>query len=130
VVIRRIVDDLLKQSNVSPENFYSELAAKLREEVERLKRQWIKEEEKNLDKAFERVEEQRRREAELGERLDQLKSMRMWTAPRLIEIAPEPLPRPRLIELPEPIWPAWWRWLGLPKPIELFSAERRREVPA
>jgi hypothetical protein len=95
----------------------------------------------NLDEVLKRVEEQRRREAEPGERLDQLKPMQRWAVPRLIEIlappetAPEPLPRPRQgihrsIELPEPPFtiPLWRRmW---PKPIELFSAERRREVLA
>lgn len=78
-----------------------------------------KKEEENLDKAFERVEEQRRREAELGERLDRLKSMRggQWRVPALIELP----------ESPFAISP--WRWAA-PKPIELLMPGRRREVPA
>jgi hypothetical protein len=118
VVIGNILYNL-QQSNISPENLYSELIAKLRGEVERLKEQRTKEEEKNLDKAFERVEEQRRREAELGERLDQLKSMRggQWRVPVLFELP----------ESPFAISP--WRWAS-PKPIELLMPARRREVPA
>jgi hypothetical protein len=53
--------------------------------------------EKNLDKALERLEERRRREAELFERLDQLKARRL-ALPRLVELpAPFPLPPPRLV---------------------------------
>jgi hypothetical protein len=118
VVIRNILYNL-QQSNISPENLYSELIAKLKGEIEQLKEQRAKEEEKNLDKAFERVEEQRRREAELGERLDRLKSMRggQWRVPALIELP----------ESPFAISP--WRWAA-PKPIELLMPGRRREVPA
>jgi len=107
MVIRNIVYNL-QQSKVSPENFYSELIAKLKGEIERLKNQRTKKEEENLDKALERVEEQRRREAELWERLDRWKSTQVprgwiWL--------------PRLVELPGPpfaIPP--WRW-ALPKPV-------------
>ena len=73
------------------------------------------------DEVLRRVEEQRRREGELWEQLDRWKSTQVprgwiWL--------------PRLVELPGPpfaIPP--WRW-ALPKPIELLSTERRREVPA
>jgi hypothetical protein len=81
---------------------------------------WQKNPEEALDEANKRLEEQRRREAELFERLAQLKSIRLAV--------------PRLIELPEPplaISP--WRW-ALPRPIVPQPIrpldEGRRKVPA
>jgi hypothetical protein len=69
------------------------------------------------DKAAESVEELRRREAELGERLDQ-----MWAGRRVVS---PPWMVPRMVELP---LSPWWRvW---PKPIELLSPRRPIEVPA
>ena len=78
--------------------------------------------EEALGEAIERLEEQRRREAELFERLDQLKS----TRPAV----------PRLIELPEPplaIPP--WRWIPIRpfpiiQPIKPLESETYRKVPA
>ena len=72
--------------------------------------------EEALGEAIKRLEEQRRREAELFERLDQLKAT--WPA------------MPRLIELPEsPLAISPWRW-ALPKPIKPLESETRRKVPA
>jgi len=78
--------------------------------------------EEALGEAVKRLEEQRRREAGLFERLDQLKST--WSAV------------PRLIELPEPplaIPP--WRWVPIrPFPIiqliKPLESETHRKVPA
>jgi len=83
---------------------------------------WQKNPEEALGEAIKRLEEQRRREAELFERLDQLKS----TRPAV----------PRLIELPEPplaIPP--WRWIPIRpfpiiQPIKPLESETYRKVPA
>jgi len=82
---------------------------------------WQKNPEEKIDEAFKRLEEQRRREAELFERLDQLKSIRLAV--------------PRLAELPEPplaISP--WQWVFVPRPIAPQPIrsldEGRRKVPA
>jgi hypothetical protein len=96
--------------------------------------QWQKNPEEALDEATKKLEEQRRREAELFERLDQLKSTRP-AVPRLIE-----LPEPPLAISPRqwvPLNPMW-RWVMLepiaPHPIiplaEPLGSETRREVPA
>jgi adenylate kinase family enzyme len=119
VVLGNILNEL-KEKNVPPENFYSELVSKLNETIMRINEQRAKEEEEQLNTALESVEEQRQREAELGERLDQLKTMwiRQWRVPRLIELPESPFAIPP--------------WQGAsPKPIELLGGEeRRREVLA
>jgi hypothetical protein len=117
VVLRNIVTEL-KNKNVSPENFYSELISKLKETINRLNEQRTKEMEENLNRAFESVEKQRRGEAELGGRLDRLKSTQVggqWGVPRLAESTESPLAIPP------------WRWAS-PRPVELLR--RRTEVLA
>jgi hypothetical protein len=102
--------------------------------AENLKEQSAKEE-----KALERIERLRQRQAELerlrqrqaelGEQLSKLKST--WIAQRVIpKIPPWMLKSPIPPWLPEPplaIPP--WAW-ALPKPIMPMRAERRRKVPA
>jgi len=65
------------------------------------------------------------RKAELGERLDQLKSARVepWVLPRRVG-----LPEPPLSIYPA-MHPRWWV-LPLPKPIDSLEFERRRKIPA
>ncbi len=91
--------------------------------------------EDDLEKALKRLEEQKRREAELFERLDR------WRVPRLSEL-PEPpirLPELRLHRLSEtPELPPWeWRWAfkPIPKPLPLprlppLRQRHREAVPA
>jgi len=83
--------------------------------AENLKEQSAKEE-----KALERIERLRQRQAELGEQLSKLKST--WIAQRVIPKIPPWVP-----ESPSAIPP--WAW-ALPKPIVPMRAERRRRVPA
>jgi len=82
---------------------------------------WQKNPEEALDEAVKRLEEQRRREAELFERLDQLKST--WPAvPRLFEL-PGLWVIPKLPELSI-------RPLPIILPVKRLGSETRRKVPA
>jgi len=86
---------------------------------------WQKNPEEALGEAIKRLEEQRRREAELFERLDQLKSTRS-AVPRLIELPESPLAIPPWRRVtPIPIRP-----FPIIQPIRLPESETRRKVPA
>ncbi len=89
--------------------------------------------EDDLEKALKRLEEQKRRETELFERLDR------WRVPRLSELPVPPirLPELRLSETPElPPWEWRWAFKPIPKPLPLplpplAVRQRHREaVPA
>ncbi len=86
--------------------------------------------EEDLENVLKRLEEQRRREAELFERLDQLKSI--WADWRRV---------PRLVELPEMPWAIPpWRWalpirpipmpLPVPNPTRPATERRKEAIPA
>jgi len=94
---------------------------------------WQKNPEEALGEAIKRLEEQRRREAELFERLDQLKSTRP-AVPRLIELPepPQAIPPWRWVVMPEPIapHPIIPRPFPIIPPVKLLESETRRKVPA